>query len=337
MARPMLAPPDPAASRKPLRQARRTVAAAATALEQLAAQLGEPDFAERFDRLVDMVLACRGRVVLTGLGKSGIVARKIAATFIATGTQSVFLHPGDAGLGDIGIVEPDDMVLMVSRLGNTAELAPVISYCRRFGNPIVMVTSNARGAATRFAELTLTLPKVREAAPVRLTPTTSTTVQMVFGDALATAVMARRGFSQEDFYKFHPSGRLGAQLLKVTDVMTSGARMPRVGADATLVDATVEMTRARFGGTAVVDGGGRLIGAFTDGDLRRTFAGGAAMDACVGEWMTREPSTVSPREFASEALRRMQQQSIMLLFAVDADGRLVGVVHMHDLLKAGTA
>lgn len=333
----MLAPPDPASSRKPLRQARRTVGMAAAALEQLAALLKDGEFADSFDRLVDMVLACRGRVVLTGLGKSGIVARKIAATFIATGTQSVFLHPGDAGLGDIGIVEPDDIVLIVSRSGNAAELAPVISYCRRFGNPMVMVTSTTRTTATRFAELTLMLPRVKEAAPVRLSPTTSTTVQMVFGDALATAVMARRGFSQDDFYKFHPSGRLGAQLLKVSDVMTGGHRMPRVPATATLIDATVEMTRARFGGTAVVDGGGRLIGVFTDGDLRRTVTGGAAMDAAVGQWMTREPSTVLPREFASEALRRMQGQSIMLLFVVDPDGKLVGVVHMHDLLEAGTA
>jgi arabinose-5-phosphate isomerase len=333
----MLAPPDPAASRKPLRQARRTVAIAAAALEQLGAQFGEPEFAATFEALVDMVLGCRGRVVLTGLGKSGIVARKIAATFIATGTQSVFLHPGDAGLGDIGIVEPDDMVLVVSRSGNAAELAPVISYCRRFGTPMVMVISSARTTATRFADLTLMLPRVKEAGPVRLSPTTSTTVQLVLGDALATAVMARRGFSQDDFYKFHPSGRLGAQLLKVSDVMTSGAKMPRVLPHATLVDATVEMTRARFGGTAVVDRAGMLVGAFTDGDLRRTFTGGAQMSAPVGEWMTRQPCTLGPREFASEALHRMQGQSIMLLFVVDAEGKLVGIVHMHDLLKAGTA
>lgn len=333
----MLAPPNPSASRKPLRQARRTVTMAATALEQLAEQLGDDAFAGAFDRLIDMVLACRGRVVLTGIGKSGIVARKIAATFIATGTQSVFLHPGDAGLGDIGIVEPDDMVLIVSRSGNAAELAPVISYCRRFGNPMVMITSTARTTATRFAELTLVLPQIKEAAPIRLSPTTSTTVQMVFGDAIATAVMAKRGFSQDDFYKFHPSGRLGSRLLKVSDVMTGGHRMPRVPATATLIDATMEMTRARFGGTAVVDDAGRLIGVFTDGDLRRTFTGGAAMDAAVGEWMTRQPCTVTPREFASEALRRMQGESIMLLFVVDGDGRLVGVVHMHDLIQAGTA
>lgn len=333
----MLAPPGPASTRKPLRQAQRTVAIAAAALEQLGTHLQEPQFAADFETLVDMVLGCRGRVVLTGLGKSGIVARKIAATFIATGTQSVYLHPGDAGLGDIGIVEPDDMVLVVSRSGSAAELAPVISYSRRFGVPLVMITSSARTTATRFADLTLMLPRVREAAPVKLSPTTSTTVQLVFGDALATAVMARRGFSAEDFHKFHPSGRLGAQLLKVSDVMTSGVRMPRVPAAASLVDATVEMTRARFGGTAVVDDGGRLIGAFTDGDLRRTFAGGAGMDARVGDWMTREPSTVGPREFASEALRRMHGQSIMLLFVVDTEQRLVGIVHMHDLLGAGTA
>ena len=333
----MLAPPDAASSRKPLRQARRTVAMAATALEQLGGQLQDPEFAAGFERLVEMVLGCKGRVVLSGVGKSGIVARKIAATFIATGTQSVYLHPGDAGLGDIGMVEPEDMLLVVTRSGDAAELAPIISYSRRFAIPLVMITSSAKTTATRFAELTLTLPRVREAVPVKFSPTTSTTVQLVFGDAIATAVMARRGFSQEDFFKFHPSGRLGAKLLKVSDVMTGGAGIPRVLPDATLADATVEMTRGRFGGTAVVDFTGRLIGAFTDGDLRRTFAAGANMDSPVGEWMTRETCSVGPREFASEALRRMQAESVLLVVAVDVDGKLVGIVHMHDLLKAGTA
>ena len=333
----MLAPPDPRSSRKPIRQARRTVALAAAALEQLGAQLQQPEFAASFEQLVELVLGCRGRVVLSGVGKSGIVARKIASTFIATGTQSVYLHPGDAGLGDIGTVEPNDMLLVVSRSGDAAELASIISYSRRFAIPLVMITSSAKTGAAQFATLTLTLPRVREVAPAKLSPTTSTTVQLVFGDALATAVMARRGFSQEDFHKFHPSGRLGAKLLKVYDVMTAGTAMPRVAPDATLADATVEMTRGRFGGTGVVDANGRLIGAFTDGDLRRTFADGARMDSPVGDWMTREPCTVAPREFASEALRRMQAESVLLVFAVDADGRLVGIVHMHDLLKAGTA
>lgn len=333
----MLAPPDPRSSNKPIRQARRTVTMAAAALEQLGAQLQEPEFAASFDRLIDMVLGCRGRVVLSGVGKSGIVARKIASTFIATGTQAVYLHPGDAGLGDVGMVEPDDMILVVSRSGDAAELASIVSYSRRFAIPLVMISSTAQAAGTRFAALTLVMPRVREVAPAKLSPTTSTTVQLVFGDAIATAVMARRGFSQEDFYKFHPSGRLGAKLLKVYDVMTSGAGMPRVPPHATLADATVEMTRGRFGGTAVVDANGHLIGAFTDGDLRRTFADGARMDAPIGDWMTVEPCTVGPREFASEALRRMQAESVLLVFAVDADGRLVGIVHMHDLLKAGTA
>ena len=332
----MLAPPDPAAKRKPLKQGRKAVATAAVALEALAEQFHDEAFAGAFEALVDMILRCKGRIVLTGLAKSGIVARKIAATFIATGTQAVYLHPADAGLGDIGIVEHDDIVVVVSRSGNAAELAPVISYCKRFGIALVMITSNARNTAARFGDLRITLPRVREACPIKLTPTSSTTVQLVFGDALAMAVMERRGFSQDDFYKYHPSGRLGAQLLKVADIMTTGAGVPRVPVSATLADATVEMNRGRFGGTAIVNEKGALVGVFTDGDLRRTITGGGQMTDPVSRWMTPQPSTIGPREFASEALRRMQGQSIMLLFVTEG-ARLTGIVHMHDALAVGAA
>jgi len=332
----MLAPPEPTSKRKPARLAQRTVSIAATALEALAAQFGDDAFAADFDRLTELVFACRGRIIVTGLGKSGIVAQKLTVTFIATGTKADYLHPGDAGLGDIGMVEPEDVVLVVSRSGGASELAPIISYCKRFGVTLVMVTSSARGAACRFADLCIRLPRVREACLVHLTPTTSTTVQLVFGDALAMAVMARRGFSQEDFHKFHPSGRLGARLLKVGDIMASGDSIPRVGTDATLADATVEMTRARFGGTAIMDGHGRLIGVFTDGDLRRAITDGARMTERVGDRMTRCPSTISPREFASEALARMQGLSITMLFVVEGP-KLIGVVHVSDMLDAGTA
>lgn len=332
----MLAPPDPSRSRKPFRLALRTVSIAAKGLEVLSSQFDDRDFAESFETLVDLILACRGRIIVAGMGKSGIVARKLAATFIATGTQAMYLHPGDAGLGNINIIESDDIVLAVSRSGIASELSPVISYSKRFGVPLVLVTSSARASAARFADLTIHLPRIQEACPVKLTPTTSTTVQLVFGDALAMALIERRGFSQDDFYKFHPSGRLGAQLLKVADMMTTGRNIPRVAASATLIDATVEMTRARFGGTAVVDENNMLIGAFTDGDLRRTITGGGQMIDCVGDWMTLQPSTIGPREFASEALRRMQGQSIMMLFVVEGR-KVVGVIHMHDVLDAGTA
>ncbi len=332
----MLAPPEPVRSRKPFRLAKRTVSIAAEALEALNAHFADQAFADAFEQTVELILNCRGRIIVAGMGKSGIVANKMAATFIATGTQAMYLHPGDAGLGDIGAVEPDDIVLVISRSGSAAELAPVVSYCKRFGVTMVLVTSSARASAARFADLSICLPRVREACPIKLTPTTSTTVQLVFGDALAMALIERRGFSQDDFYKFHPSGRLGAQLLKVADIMTSGKDIPRVAASATLIDATVEMTRARFGGTAVVDENGMLIGAFTDGDLRRTITGGGQMIDRVGDWMTLQPSTIGPREFASEALRRMQGQSIMMLFVLEGR-KVVGVIHMHDVLDAGTA
>lgn len=332
----MLAPNDPFSKRRVLRRGRRSVALAAEAMEALAARFNDEAFAATFEDLVERVYRCTGRIIVTGLGKSGIVANKIAATFIATGTQAMYLHPADAGLGEVGLIETDDIVLIVSRTGSIEELAPVVTYCRRFAIPLAVVASSAKAAAARFADLLIQLPRVREACAVTLSPTTSTAVQLVFGDALAMAVMARRGFSQEDFHRFHPSGLLGAQLLKVADLMATGDKMPKVSADATLIDATVEMTRTRYGGTAVVDADGRLIGAFTDGDLRRTIGAGADMRDQVSRWMTVQPSAIEPRAFASEALARMQGQSILMLFVVESD-RLVGALHMHDVLEAGTA
>jgi arabinose-5-phosphate isomerase len=332
----MLAPNDPSQKRKPLRRARRSVAMAADGLELLAERFRDEAFAATFEDLVDRVFACTGRIILTGLGKSGIVARKIAATFIATGTQAQYLHLADAALGDVGVVEPEDIVVVVSRTGSVGELASVVTYCRRFGVPLVVVSSSGNAASARFADLLIRLPRAREAIAVSLSPTTSTAVQLVFGDALAMAVMERRGFSQEDFHRFHPSGLLGAQLLKVADLMATGDRVPKVQADATLIDATVEMTRTRFGGTAVVDAEGRLLGAFTDGDLRRTIHAGASMRDPVSRWMTPDPSSIGRRAFASEAMARMQGQSILMLFVTEGD-RLIGALHMHDVLEAGTA
>jgi arabinose-5-phosphate isomerase len=332
----MLAPGEPSTKRKPVRRARRSIALAAEALELLNARFADDAFAATFEDLVGRIHGCTGRIIVTGLGKSGIVARKIAATFIATGTQAMYLHLADAALGDVGLVEPGDIVLAVSRTGSVQELAAVVTYCRRFDIPLAMIASSGRAAAGRFADLLLRLPTVREACAVSLSPTTSTVVQLVFGDALAMAVMERRGFSQEDFHRFHPSGLLGAQLLKVADLMATGAQMPQVGPDATLIDATVEMTRTRFGGTAVVDADGRLIGAFTDGDLRRTLGAGASMRDPVRRWMTLEPSVIDARAFASEALARMQGQSILMLFVTQGE-RLIGALHMHAVLEAGTA
>lgn len=314
----------------------RTVSITAEGLDALAHRFHDPDFSAAFEDLVAHILDVRGRVILTGMGKSGIIARKITATLTSTGTPAMFLHPAEAGHGDLGMITEHDLVMMITRSGESAELAPIIAYCKRFGITMAAVTASRTGIAGRAADLCLCLPNVREACPITLTPTTSTTLQLVFGDALAMALVELRGFSADDFYKFHPAGRLGAQLLKVGDLMTVGGAVPHVRREATLLDATIEMTRARFGGTAVVDAEHRLIGGFTDGDLRRTITGGGTMDAPVGAWMTRDPLTIGPDELGSEALRQMQANSVTMLFVVDT-ARLVGVIHMHDTLRVGIA
>lgn len=314
----------------------RTLAITSEGLEALFDRFADQPFADAFERLVQQIYGLQGRVIVTGMGKSGIIARKITATLTSTGTPAMFLHPAEAGHGDLGMITEKDLVLMITRSGESAELAPIIAYCKRFGIPIATITSRARSTAGRAADVLLNLPAVREACPIELTPTTSTTLQLVLGDALAMALVDLRGFSADDFYKFHPNGRLGAQLLKVQDLMSTGADVPRVRVDASLLDATIEMTRARFGGTAIVDGADTLVGAFTDGDLRRTITGGGSMDARVETWMTRDPLKIAPGELASEALRRMQANSVTMMFVVET-GHLLGVIHMHDTLRAGIA
>jgi arabinose-5-phosphate isomerase len=316
--------------------AARTIAVEVGGLRALEASFTEPEFAASFDRLVETIAQARGRVIVAGMGKSGIIARKITATLTSTGTPAMFLHPAEAGHGDLGMVTEDDIVLIITRSGETAEFAPIFSYCKRFGIKLVTITTRGNSTAARAADFFVRLPSVREACPIELTPTTSTTVQLVFGDALAIALMHRRGFSADDFYKFHPNGRLGARLLKVRDVMARGPDVPKVRADATLLDATVEMTRARLGATAVVDDEGKLIGAFTDGDLRRTITGDRNMEVPVAEVMTREPRWIGPGELASDAIRQMHDANVLVLFVRDGE-RLVGAVHMHDVLSAGVA
>jgi arabinose-5-phosphate isomerase len=314
----------------------RTLRIATKGIDALADRFGEVRFATTFDALIQQILALNGRLIFTGMGKSGIIARKITATLTSTGTPAMYLHPAEAGHGDLGMITEHDLVIMITRSGESAELIPIIAYCKRFGIPLACITSRASSTAALAADSVLLLPNVREACPIELTPTTSTTLQLVLGDAIAMALIELRGFSADDFYKFHPNGRLGAQLLKVDDLMATGADVPHVLADATLLDATIEMTRARYGGTAVIDSERTLLGAFTDGDLRRAITGGSNMEARVGDLMTRNPLTIAPGELASEALRRMQGKSVMMLFVAKA-GRLEGVIHMHDTLRAGIA
>lgn len=313
-----------------------SLSTASQGLNALEAQFGERDFAATFLRLVGVIMNVRGRVIVTGMGKSGIVARKMTATLTSTGTPAIFLHPADAGHGDLGMITRDDVVLMLSHSGESTELGPIIQYCKRFAIPLLSMTAKQHSTVALAADICVRLPEVSEACPNSLTPTTSTTVQMAFGDALAVALMEMRGFSADDFHKFHPNGRLGAQLVKVRELMASNGDVPKVAEDASLLDATIEMTRARLGGTAIVDRTGALIGAFTDGDLRRTVTGKQDLSEPVGRFMTVTPLSVGPDELASEALRLMHEHNITLLFVCERD-RLAGALHMHDLLHAGVA
>lgn len=332
----MLTPTFPESRSSTTAAALRTINIASEGIGALSDQFGQPAFARAFDTLVQRIFVLRGRVIIAGMGKSGIIARKITATLTSTGTPAMFLHPAEAGHGDLGMITENDLVLMVTRSGESAELAQIISYCKRFGIPLACITSGFESTAARAAELCLHLPTTREACPIALTPTTSTTLQLIMGDALAMALIELRGFSTDDFHKFHPNGLLGAQLLKVSALMATGSDVPQVLADATLLDATIEMTRGRYGGTAVVDENGAVLGSFTDGDLRRTITGGSNMEARVGDWMKHEPLVISPDELALEALRRMQMNSVTMLFVVRA-GRLEGIINMHDTLRAGVA
>ena len=290
-----------------------------------------------FEAAVAAIQSARGRVVVTGMGKSGHVARKIAATLASTGAPAFFLHPAEASHGDLGMVATGDVVLALSWSGETPELRDVIHYCKRFNLPLIAMTSVPASALAQAADIALILPQAEEACPNGLAPTTSTTMQMAFGDALAIALLEGRGFSAADFRDVHPGGHLGARLITVRDLMSVGEDLPTVPQSATLSDAIFEITRTRHGGVAVVDPAGRLVGAFTDGDLRRALPR-ADLTAPVVEHMTRTPAFVDPRLLATEALHEMntRERPILLMFVCE-DDRLVGAVSMHDFLRAGVA
>jgi arabinose-5-phosphate isomerase len=314
----------------------RAVAAEIEGLRSLARAM-ESSLEAPFEAAIATIVAAPGRVVVTGMGKSGHVARKTAATLASTGTPAFFLHPAEASHGDLGMVAEGDVLLALSWSGETPELRDVIDYCKRFGVPLIAVTSDAASALARAADHALVLPRAEEACPIGLAPTTSTTMQMAFGDALAIALLEGRGFSAAQFRDFHPGGRLGARLVTVGDVMLRGAEVPTLPEAATLAEAIFEITRGRCGGAAVVDDEGRLVGAFTDGDLRRAMAR-ADNAARVADHMTRRPVFVEPGTLAAEAVRLMnaRPRPILLIFVCDEE-RLVGAVHLHDLLRAGVA
>ena len=313
--------------------ARETIRIEREALTALERALEEPPLRDSFGRAFDAILAMRGRVIATGIGKSGIVARKIAATFMSTGTPAAYLHPGEANHGDLGMITPGDIVLAITWSGETVELAEIINHSRKLGTIFIAMTSRADSAAGQAADICMPLPKVREACPNQLAPTTSTIVQAALGDALAVALIDRRGFSVGDFHRLHPGGRLGARLATVEQAMGRGEEAPVIDRRATLMEATIEMSRKRYGCTAVVDEAGRLVGIFTDGDLRRSFAAGL-VDAPVGDHMTPHPLTVPPKTLLCDALRIMNEHAVTTLFVCDG-ATLMGVIHLHDVLRAG--
>ena len=309
---------------------RRVLETEADALSRMARELG-PSFAEA----VEALFTARGRIICTGMGKSGHVARKIAATLASTGSTATFVHPSEASHGDLGMIGADDVILALSKTGETRELADVIAYAARFDIPLIALTAVADGTLARAADIVLLLPDAPEATAAVNAPTTSTTLQIALGDALAVALLERRGFKPSDFRVFHPGGKLGAMLRTAADLMHGREELPLVSPETPMRQALLVMTQKRWGVVGVVDTEGRLLGAITDGDLRRHIDG--LMDHTAGEVMTPGPKkTVVPSMLAGEALALMSDPppAVTVLFVVE-DGRPVGILHVHDLLRAG--
>ncbi|WP_372624513.1 SIS domain-containing protein [Falsiroseomonas sp.] len=311
----------------------RTVALEAAGLNALHEAL-QGELGTRVLEAVAVILARPGRVAVTGMGKSGHIGRKVAATMASTGTPAQFVHPAEASHGDLGMIGRDDAVLALSWSGEAPELADIIAYTRRFDVPLIAITSRPASALGSAADHCLALPRMQEACPNGLAPTTSTTMQLALGDALAMSLLEARGFSPEDFREFHPGGKLGARLKRARDLMHGPEELPLVPLGATLEQAVVEMTSRRFGVTGVLDGEGRLVGVLTDGDLRRAFQRGAAMAGPVAAAMTRTPLSAAPETLAADLLGLMNEKRITSLFVL-SDGRPVGILHLHDLLRSG--
>ncbi|KVC42773.1 arabinose-5-phosphate isomerase [Burkholderia diffusa] len=288
-----------------------------------------------FVQAVALLLGCRGRVVVSGIGKSGHIARKIAATLASTGTPAFFVHPAEASHGDLGMVTSDDVFIGISYSGESEELVAILPLVKRIGAKLIAITGRAESSLGTLADVNLNAAVSKEACPLNLAPTASTTAALALGDALAVAVLDARGFGSEDFARSHPGGALGRRLLThVRDVMRSGDDIPRVGLDATLSDALFQITAKRLGMTAVVSADGRVAGIFTDGDLRRVLArDGDFRTLPIVDVMTREPRTIGPDHLAVEAVELMERHRINQMLVVDADGVLIGALNMHDLFS----
>jgi arabinose-5-phosphate isomerase len=328
---PVLTPP--ARLRSPRRPPREVAAEVlnveAEAIRGLLAQLDES-----FDQAVELLRSCRGRVVCTGMGKSGIIMRKVAATLASTGTPSLFLHPAEAIHGDLGMIVAGDVVLAASYSGTTEELVRLVQIVKRLGVPLVSITANARSPLARHADFHLRAAIDKEACPLNLAPTASTTATLALADALAMAVLEARGFTREDFARLHPGGNLGKRLLRVRELMHVGDEVPQVDEGASMRDAIYEMSRKKLGITAVTRGGNELAGVISDGDLRRMLERDVDLRRLTaGQCMKESPKTIAGDELASAALERMEAHRITSLFVCDDERRLEGVVHLHDLWR----
>ena len=305
----------------------------ASAITGLASEINQPSFIAA----CRLMLACKGRVVVTGMGKSGHIAGKIAATLASTGTPAFFVHPGEASHGDLGMITPADVLLALSNSGETGEIVTILPIIKRLDVPLIAMTGNPQSTLSQAATANINVSVEKEACPLGLAPTASTTAALAMGDALAVALLESRGFTEEDFAQSHPGGALGRRLLLlIDDLMHTGDTIPRVGIDTPLTDALMEMTRKGLGMTAVVDDQDKLIGIFTDGDLRRTIDHKIDLhDALVRDVMTAGCKTVHPGMLAAEALQIMESTKINALPVVNDDNELVGALNMHDMLRAG--
>jgi len=317
-----------------LRRGRRVLAIEIAALEAVSGRLDE-----RFDRAVQLLAGCRGKVVVTGIGKSGLICRKIAATLASTGTPATFLHAAEAVHGDFGSVGKDDVVLALSHSGEVDEVLRLLPLIERHDLPLIAITGQPSSTLARAADVVLDASVPEEACPLGLAPTASTTAALALGDALAVALFQRNGFSEADFAALHPAGSLGRRLLKVSDLMHSGAALPLVRADAALADTVLEITQKRLGVTGVVGAAGELLGIITDGDLRRGLGRTREIHRLsAADLMTANPKTIEPDALAARALAVMERHSITSLFILAPGSRIPrGVIHLHDILKAGVA
>ncbi len=287
---------------------------------------------ENFSKALDIIYSCKGRVILSGMGKSGHIARKIAATMASTGTPALFVHPGEASHGDLGMVTKDDVIILLSNSGETAELGDIINYSRRFSIPLIGIVRRSTSVLVAAADVSLILPAIPEVTEINV-PTTSTIMMLALGDAIAIALLERRGFTNDEYGVFHPGGKLGAAFIKVRDLMHKGKDVPLVNENMLMSEVLLEITAKRFGCAGVINAHGDLVGIITDGDLRRHMAPGIT-DQTAAVIMTQNPKTIGSDDLVSKGLSIMQDKTITSLFIKD-DGKPVGILHIHDILKAG--